>query len=495
MATQKTRQKQISKSLLVAAGLVFATTACTVNGAADNHGSEAALALTNKNSTADIFRSATPSTLPDFATLARKIGPAVVNVSATYVGEMTQAKDDSSDGDEPMSQPRQQFSGQRTLRERQNLVGVGSGFVVDGDGTIVTNSHLVDGAAKISVTLADGRSFDAEILGMDQKTDIAVVKINAPQSLPAVSLGDSDRLEVGEWVMAVGNPFGLDHTVTSGIVSAKGRHIGAGPYDDFIQTDAKINPGNSGGALVNIRGEVIGMNTAIFSESGGNIGIGFAIPANLVKEILPQLRSAGRVVRSYVGLQVQQITPELADALGLEQPGGVLVDEVAKGGPADHAGIKTGDIILAFDDKAIKNAADLPGQSARLAPGSSVPVKITRDGELMTLTVTVEALDETEIVATSANEALGLIVQALTSDLAEELELKSAEGVIIVFVRLDSAADQAGLRRGDVITEINRQPVRDLPGYNSALASRDQGEALLLRVMRGGGGLFLAMKR
>ncbi len=384
MFIKASRRKLILKSGLGALGLVSVVTSCAVVGAVEHHRSQPTLALASENPAARAGLITTPTGLPDFTTLAKKIGPAVVNVSSTFVRQNADTTDD------PMSQ----FFGQADPSGPQSQMAVGSGFVVDRDGTIVTNFHVVDGAEKISVTLSDGQNFEAEVSGKDQRTDIAVIKIKAPQSLPAVALGDSDRLAVGEWVMAIGNPFGLDHTVTSGIVSAKGRHIGAGPYDDFIQTDAKINPGNSGGPLVNMRGQVVGMNAAIFSDTGGNIGIGFAIPANLVKEILPQLRSAGRVVRGYVGLEVQQITPELADAFGLSQAGGALVDAVDQGGPADRAGIRTGDTIVAFDGKAITDAADLPRQTARLSPGSAVPVSIIRNGQPITLTVTVEELNE-----------------------------------------------------------------------------------------------------
>ena len=495
MFTKEFRHKLTLKSGLVAISLVCVFSGIGIGGAVEHHSSQSALARVNAKPTADAGRSTTPRGALDFATLAKKIGPAVVNVSTTYLRQNGQATPGPFGSDDPMSQFWQRFFGQPSPGGQQKQMGVGSGFVVDRDGTIVTNYHVVDGAEKISVTLSDGKHFAAEVLGKDQKTDIAVIKIRAPQLLPAVSLGDSDRLEVGEWVMAIGNPFGLDHTVTSGIVSAKGRHIGAGPYDDFIQTDAKINPGNSGGPLVNMRGEVVGINTAIFSRSGGNIGIGFAIPANLVKEILPQLRSVGRVVRGYVGLEVQEITPEIANALGLTHAGGALVDDVDKGGPAERAGIKTGDIIVAFDGKAIKDAADLPGQAARITPGTAVPVSITRDDQPITLTVTVHDLNEDEVVARSADGDLGLIVQTLTSDLADELGLIRAEGVIIVLVQPDSVAEEAGLRQGDVITEINRQRVVNVSGYNSALAKTGKGKSLLFHVIRGAGSLFLAMKR
>jgi serine protease Do len=295
--------------------------------------------------------------------------------------------------------------------------------------------------------------------------------------------------------MAVGNPFGLDHSVTSGIVSAKGRNIGAGPYDNFIQTDASINPGNSGGPLINLRGEVVGINTAIFSQSGGNIGIGFAIPTNSVKELLPQLRDKGKVVRGFIGTSIQKVTPEIADSLGLKQTRGALVSEVIKGGPAERAGIKTGDIIFEFDRKEIKDSADLPMQVARIAPGTSVQVKVLRDSKELTLPITVGEMKESEIIAETQEGDFGLTVQPVTPQLAENLGLERAEGLVVTAVKRDSAAEHAGLRSGDVITEINRQPIKNLADYNRALERSEKAKSLLFLVRRGQSSLFLALKR
>jgi serine protease Do len=337
----------------------------------------------------------------DFPSLAKQLGPVVVNISTTQLQKTAQDAPAPFGEDDPSNDYWQRFFGTPQPRGPQRQKGLGSGFIIDRNGTILTNYHVVDDAEKIVVTLSDGKSFDAQVLGKDQKTDIAVIKINGQQDLPAATLGDSDRLEVGEWVMAIGNPFGLDHTVTIGIVSAKGRHIGAGPYDDFIQTDASINPGNSGGPLINMRGEVIGINSAIFSESGGNIGIGFAIPTNLVKELLPQLRDKGKVVRGYLGLAVQRLTPEIADSLGLSQAQGALVTETTSGGPADRAGLKPGDVIVAFDGKDIKDTSDLPLQVARTTPGKMVPVKILRESKKDTLTLTVGEMKENEVAGSN----------------------------------------------------------------------------------------------
>jgi len=295
--------------------------------------------------------------------------------------------------------------------------------------------------------------------------------------------------------MAIGNPFGLDHTVTSGIVSAKGRHIGSAPYEDYIQTDASINPGNSGGPLINLRGEVIGINTAIFSQSGGNIGIGFAIPTNMVKELLPQLKNNGKVVRGLVGTTIQKMTPELAESMGLKQAQGALVAEVAKGSPAERAGIKSGDVIVEFDRRAIKDSVDLPLQVARVAPGTTVQLKVWRAGKDLTLPLTVGELKDKEIVANVEKGELGLSVQPVTADIAQELGLPRAEGVVISAVEPASSAEEAGLRPGDVNSEIARSPVRNMADYKSAMEKSASGKSLLFLVQRGESRLFLALKR
>ena len=433
--------------------------------------------------------------LPNFAELVKRVGPSVVNVSTTRLRRMTQGTPPPFGQGDPNDWLERFFGGAiPRAPERQN--GVGSGFIIDTNGTILTNYHVVGNADKISVTLADGKKYDAKVIGRDQKSDIAVIKVDAGRELPAVSLGDSDRLEVGEWVIAIGNPFGLDHTVTSGIVSAKGRQIGAGPYDDFIQTDASINPGNSGGPLLNLRGEVVGINTAIFSQSGGNIGIGFAIPSNSVKDLLPQLRDKGRVVRGYLGTTVQKITPEIADSLGLKQRGGALVADVVQGGPAQKAGLKTGDVIVEFDKKEIRDSSDLPGAVARVAPGTSVQLKVVRDGKQITVPITIGELKDNEVAAVPGEESeLGLTVQPLTPEMAQSLGLDRADGLVVASVKPGSAADETGLRAGDVITQINRRPVKSLADYNREISRTEKGKAVLFLVRRGESSVFLALKR
>jgi serine protease Do len=294
--------------------------------------------------------------------------------------------------------------------------------------------------------------------------------------------------------MAIGNPFGLDHTVTSGIVSAKGRQIGQGPYDNFIQTDASINPGNSGGPLINLRGEVVGITTAIYSQSGGNIGIGFAIPTNSVKELLPQLKDKGRVVRGYLGTTVQKITPEIADSLGLKQQRGALVADVMRGSPAERAGIKTGDIITEFNSKEVKDSAELPALVARVAPGTTASIKVLRDGKEISLPITVGEMKDTEVATAGEEGDLGLTVQPLTPEVAQGMGLNRAEGLVITEVKPGSAADDAGLREGDVITEVNRRPVKTLGDYNREMARSNKGQSILFLVRRGDSSVFLALK-
>ena len=426
MFSKLTKQKSIRVSSLVFGSLLCLLAGVSISSAIDQYQAGGRMAAV-----ANAQAPAVSQGLPDFATLAKRVGPSVVNVSTTQVRKAAADVPSPFDGDDPMSQFWQRFFGGRIPRGSQRQMGLGSGFIIDRNGTILTNYHVVDGAQKISVTLSDGKSYDAKVLGKDEKTDIAVIKIDAGQDLPAVTLGDSDRLDVGEWVMAIGNPFGLDHTVTSGIVSAKGRQIGAGPYDNFIQTDASINPGNSGGPLINLRGEVVGITTAIYSQSGGNIGIGFAIPTNSIKEVLPQLKDKGRVVRGYLGTTVQKITPEIADSLGVKQQRGALVADVVRGSPAERAGIKTGDIITEFNSKEVKDSTELPGLVARVAPGTGTSVKVLRDGKEMTLAITVGEMKDTEVAASGQQGELGLAVQPVTPEVAQSLGLDRAEGLVI----------------------------------------------------------------
>lgn len=331
-----------------------------------------------------------------FVSLAKRLQPVVVNVSATQKVDTKGFGIPPQEEKDSMEEFLQDFFDVTPQAGQSQQRRLGSGFIIGSDGMILTNYHVIDNAEKITVKLADKRQFPANVVGKDPRTDIAVIKIDAKGGLPTAQLGDSDRLEVGEWVVAVGNPFGLDNSVTAGIVSAKGRHIGAGPYDNFIQTDATINPGNSGGPLVNSRGEVVGINSAILSQTGENIRIGFATPINLVKELLPQLSTTGKVTRGWMGVAVQEITPEIAEALGMDKPRGALVAGVVHGGPAERAGIRLRDVITEYDGKEIKEAEDFPIMVAHTPLQKKVRVKVLRDNKEILLAVIIGRLNENQ---------------------------------------------------------------------------------------------------
>jgi serine protease Do len=432
--------------------------------------------------------------LPDFVGLAKRLKPEVVNISTTQTIKEVDARD-SLEPKDPFGEFSKRFFGDPLPRGQFKQRSLGSGFIIERDGLILTNYHVVDNAEKITVRLSDGREFEGKVVGKDQKTDIALVKIGA-RNLPVTPLGDSDRLEVGEWVMAIGNPFGLDSTVTSGIVSAKDRQIGAGPYEHFIQTDASINPGNSGGPLINLRGEVVGIDSAIFSQSGGNIGIGFAIPINLVKELLPQLESEGKVTRGWLGVSIQGLTPDLAASLGLDKTTGALVSSVVHDGPADRAGIKAGDVIVGYEGKEIHNANDLPFLVAGTPVGKTVSFQVFRGKKEITLAVAIGKMKEEEVVASTPKKGgLGLTVEQITPDVAESLGLQRTDGVVITAVAPDSLGDEAGLQPGDIIREINRQPIRDLSEYRKAMENTAQSKSILFLVQREDNTIFLALRK
>jgi serine protease Do len=370
---------------------------------------------------------------------------------------------------------------------------LGSGFIIDKDGYIITNNHVIEGASEIRVRLSTEKEYDAEIVGRDPKTDLALIKIKSRNDLPAVELGDSDKVEIGEWVMAIGNPFGLSHTVTVGIVSAKGRVIGSGPYDDFIQTDASINPGNSGGPLFNIQGEVVGINTAIVATGQG---IGFAIPVNVAREIIPQLKKQGKVTRGGIGVYVQKMTPELAKSFGLEKGEGALVADVIAGAAAEKGGIRRGDVIIRFDGKEIHEMNELPRVVAATPVGKEVEVEILREGKPMKLKLKVGELKE-EAAAPAEEKAsvdLGMSVQEITPEMARQLRLKETGGVIVSQVESGSPADEAGLQRGDIIQEINGQSIRRLGDYQAAMGKVKKDEVVRLLVKRGERNIYLAFR-
>ena len=484
-----------AKGLMIVA-LVSLLVGLGMSGGLDGLFGGRVINLWGQTGSPDVKTSPTPQGLPDFVTLAKKLKPVVVNISTTQVSEGARGFGSPLGEEDPFGDFWRKFFGGPAPRGPQRQKSLGSGFLIDRDGSILTNNHVVENAEKIVVKLADEREFEAKVVGKDSKTDIAVIKINAKGNFSVPPLGDSDQLEVGEWVMAIGNPFGLDNTVTSGIVSAKGRHIGAGPYDNFIQTDASINPGNSGGPLINLRGEVVGINTAIFSRTGGNIGIGFAIPINLVKELLPQLKGRGKVTRGYLRVLIQKVTPDIAESLGMDKPYGALVANVSKDGPAERAGVKVGDVIIEFDGKEIKDSNDLPIVVARTAVEKKAKLKVLRDKKEVNLTVAVGELKDEEVLASSKEEKgeMGLTVQRVTPQIAESLGLERAEGVVITAVEPGSPGDDAGLRRGDVVLEIDRKAIRGLPDYRKALGESKKGKGLLFLVRRGENTLFLALK-
>ncbi len=426
--------------------------------------------------------------------LAKELTPAVVNISTTQVVKRGIRSRGPYSEDDPFNEFFKRFFGDQPRQFK--ATSLGSGFIVNKDGYILTNNHVVENATDITVKLGDGREFKAQVIGRDPKTDIALIKIEA-SALPVIPLGNSDKLEVGEPVMAIGNPFGLNQTVTTGIVSAKGRFIGEGPYDNFIQTDASINRGNSGGPLINTSGEAVGINTAIFSPTGGSIGIGFAIPIDMTKEVLPQLKERGQVTRGWLGVAIQPITPDLGKKFSLKQPNGALVSDVMEASPAEQAGVKQGDVIVAFDGKTVKSSTDLPHIVASTPVGKEVPVMVIRDGAEVTLRVKVGELKEEQVAAamtsTSPKTKLGIDIQELTPALARKFGLKGEKGIVITEVEPDSPGDEVGLQPGDLILEINRVRVTTVNQVRRVLEKTKPDEPTLLLVKRDGGTRYVVI--
>jgi serine protease Do len=424
--------------------------------------------------------------------LAERLTPAVVNVKTVTEGQRRMP----ANVPEPFRRFFQPEPGGPGGREQRR--GIGTGFVIDPTGYLVTNHHVVDGASTIEVTLSDGRKFQGKVIGSDSETDLALLKIEAT-GLPTIPLGISSALRVAEPVMAIGNPFGLDHTVTVGIISGTGRFIGAGRYDDFLQTDAAINPGNSGGPLINTRGEAVGINSAIASRSGGFQGVGFAIPVDLAKPILQQLRTAGKVTRGWIGVSIQPLTQELAKSFGLSGTQGALVASVMDSSPASQAGVKPGDVIVRFDGKPIDGPRALPPLVALTPVGKAAEMVVVRDGAEHKLRLTVGNLPDTTREAKAGPgesrvaERLGVGLQELTPELARRLGVKEESGVVVTEVKPESPAAQAGLAAGDVIREVNRLPVKGLDDVEKGMTRTAAAKQVLLRVEREGNQRYVVL--
>lgn len=439
-------------------------------------------------------------TLPDFTDLVEQVGPSVVNIRTL---EKVSARSGAGGSDEeqmleffrrfglpipnvPRQTPRQN---RPQPQEEEQPRGVGSGFILSTDGLIMTNAHVVDGADEVIVTLTDKREFKAKIIGADKRTDVAVVKIEAA-GLPAVKVGDVSRLKVGEWVMAIGSPFGLDNTVTAGIVSAKQRDTG--DYLPFIQTDVAINPGNSGGPLINMRGEVVGINSQIYSRSGGSMGISFAIPMDEAVRVSEQLRVSGRVSRGRIGVQIDQVTKEVAESIGLGKPMGALVRSVEAGAPAEKAGVEAGDIITRFEGKVVEKSSDLPRMVGGTKPGTRSALTVFRRGSTKELHVTIAEIEadkpikkavdkEDKPKASSAGQGLGLAVSELTESLKKELKIK---GGVKVEAATDAAA-RAGVREGDVIVTIANAEIANIKDFEIAVTKADRNKPVAMVIRRG----------
>ncbi|MBK8378769.1 MAG: DegQ family serine endoprotease [Nitrospira sp.] len=435
-----------------------------------------------------------------FADVAKTVTPAVVNITTSGAEEVSDSSRPRGRMEDFFGSPfgPRRFGPPMEPRERRGG-GQGSGVIVTPDGYVLTNNHVIAGAKTVTVTLPDKREFKGRIIGSDPKSDIAVVKIDGTQ-LPTVTWGDSSRLQVGEYVLAVGNPFGLNSTVTLALSAPSAADMGITQYEDFIQTDAAINPGNSGGALVNTRGELIGINTAIFSQTGGYQGVGFAVPTGMSKPIYESLVKTGKVVRGYLGVGIQDLNQELAKSFNVKGSNGAIVTDVKEEGPADKAGLKQGDVILSFQGTPIEDAVTLQRAVTRSSVGSKATVKVMRDGREKDLTVTIAELPDNPQVAKaeagpSEQPLAGLAVQELDRETAQELGIKGKiQGVVVTTVDPESDAERAGLMPGDVIREINRKPVTSMKDFDRAASDLKKGQTVLVLVNRRGASLYLSAK-
>jgi serine protease Do len=450
-----------------------------------------------------------------FADLAEKVLPAVVNISTTQmISEREGDMEGMPEFQLPPGSPFEKFfhdfmekqkgmnGGKDGAPHKHKANALGSGFIVDPSGYIVTNNHVIDDADEITVILQDDTNLPAKLIGRDKKTDLALLKVETKKPLTSISWGDSDKIRVGDWIVAIGNPYGLGGTVTAGIISARSRDIQSGPYDEYLQTDAPINRGNSGGPMLNMDGEIVGVNTAIFSPSGGSIGIGFAIPSSLAKNIVDQLRNHGKIKRGWLGVHIQTVTPDIADGLGLGRPRGALVSSVNAEGPAAKAGVQQGDVILSFDGKDVPDMHRLPLMVAETEVDKAVPMKVFRKGQDVSLTVKIaelQAKDDTDENAKDKDNAaepatpnaekigdLGISAAPLTDTLRKRFEIeKGTKGVVVTFVAEDGVAAESGIEPGDVITESGQQEVKSPKDLaDQVKAAKKDGKALLLLVNR-----------
>ncbi len=435
--------------------------------------------------------------LPDFTDLVEKQGSAVVNISTTQIIRNAQGVPNLPESD-PFYEFFRRFAPQMP-RERESQ-SLGSGFIISADGYIMTNAHVVDSADKITVRLTDKREFRAKVIGADKRTDVALLKIEAT-GLPNVTVGDPNKLKVGEWVVAIGSPFGFDSSVTAGIVSAKGRSLPQDNFVPFIQTDVAINPGNSGGPLFNMNGEVVGINSQIYTRSGGSMGLSFAIPIDVATQVTEQLRTSGKVTRGRIGVMIQELTRELAESFGLSKPAGALISNVEKNGPADKAGIEASDVILKFDGKPVNSSSDLPRMVAATKPGSKVTIDLWRKGASRQVVVEVAEMPEEGKLARAARKLADDVAEAISrlgiavSELGKEQlqELQISGGLLVEEVK-GTAARAAGLQQGDVLLAIGNIPIRSSGQFNEILKQVPKGKNVALLVRRGDAASYVAVR-
>jgi serine protease Do len=436
-----------------------------------------------------------------FSRVVKDVKPAVVHIKVESTVEMSHEYEQFFNNPffERFFGPQHRFQDPQQRKRQQQ--GAGSGFIIDKEGYILTNNHVVERADKITVTLSDNSEVEAKLIGTDPKSDVALIKIDVDYALPTVNLGDSESLEVGEWVIAIGNPFGLSQTVTVGVVSAKGRsRVGINEYENFIQTDAAINPGNSGGPLLNIHGQVVGINSALYSRTGGYMGIGFAIPINMVKSIKEQLQNNGKVTRGYLGVGIQDVDEGLAESFGLDKSGGVLITDVQEDTPASKAGIKNQDIIVKLGDIELKDTQDLRNRIAQTTPGTDIVLHLMRDGKPIELQVTIgeQPADFGNVAQAVPDEnplsSFGLVLQDLTPDLAEQLGYKGRQGLVISEVTPGSPAAVVGLKSGLLIEEVQKVPVKNLEELKLIMQQSQTKDRVLLRIRMGQNSRYIVLK-